>query len=92
MVFWRKKKNITTQERDEHDERILHRPSDPALEPPTEYDSEIDPDFAEHELCEDEAEILEELDETPCRSVPFPMRKRMTERMTIQAKGAGFRA
>jgi fused signal recognition particle receptor len=65
MVFWRKKKNITTQERDEHDERILHRPSDPALEPPTEYDSTMNPDFVEHELCEDEQEILEELEETP---------------------------
>lgn len=65
MVFWRKKKNSKEQEQEEHDDRLLHRPSDPDLEPPTEYDAELNPDFVDHELEEDEGEILEELDELP---------------------------
>ena len=64
MVFWRKKKNQGEQEREEHAERLIHRPSDPAIEPPTEYDSDIDPDL-HHALQESEREVLEELDETP---------------------------
>lgn len=64
MVFWRKKTNQGEQEREEHAERLIHRPSDPAIEPPTEYDSDIDPDF-QHALQESEREVLEELDETP---------------------------
>ncbi len=64
MVFWRKNKNIAEQEKQEHDERFIHRPSDPALEPPTEYDSEISEDM-KHELQETETELIEELEEIP---------------------------
>ncbi len=60
MVFWRKKNNIGTQEREEREDRIIHRPNDPAIEPPTEYDSDISPDF-KHALQESEREVLEEV-------------------------------
>jgi fused signal recognition particle receptor len=64
MVFWRKKTNQGEQERQDKADRTIHHVSDPALEPPTEYDSDIDPDL-KHELEESEREVLEELDETP---------------------------
>lgn len=64
MVFWRKKKNATEQEKEAREERILHRRSDPAIEPSTDYEPEIDPNL-EHELEENGKEILEDLDETP---------------------------
>lgn len=64
MVFWRKKKNSPEQEQEEHEERFIHRPSDPAIGPPIEDDSEIS-DFVGHELGEGEGEVLETLDEVP---------------------------
>jgi fused signal recognition particle receptor len=64
MVFWRKKNNIGEQEREERVERIIHRKDDPAIEPPTEYDADIDPDL-QHRLEKTEADILDELDESP---------------------------
>ncbi len=64
MVFWRKKKNVTEQEREETEERIIHRPSDPELEPSTDYDSDIDPDFR-HEMNETDHEVIEDLEEEP---------------------------
>ena len=57
MVFWRKTKNIKEQEQQDHDDRMIHRPSDPELEPPTEYDADLDPNFIENELEEDEVEM-----------------------------------
>ena len=65
MVFWRKKKNAGEQERDHHDDRLLHHKNDPALEPPTEYDPEISKDFIDHELEESSAEMLNELGVAP---------------------------
>lgn len=62
MVFWRKKKNIKEQEEEERADHIIHPPGEPAIEPPTEYEAEIDPDL-KHDLQETEAEILEDLDE-----------------------------
>lgn len=64
MVFWRKKNNASDQEREEREDRLLHRPSDPALEPPVEYDSDIDADTY-HALNETDREVLEELEEIP---------------------------
>ncbi len=64
MVFWRKKKNGKEQEREETQERIIHRPSDPALEPPTEYDSDMD-ERIKHELNEREDEVIEDLKSQP---------------------------
>ncbi len=63
MVFWRKKKNIAEQDKQDHDDRFIHRPSDPALEPPTEYDPEIGPEL-KHEI-EDPVADIDELEETP---------------------------
>lgn len=42
MVFWRKKKNNTAQEQELQDDKLLHPNGEPALEPPTEYDAELD--------------------------------------------------
>lgn len=64
MVFWRKKKNAGEQEKEHHDDRLLHHKNDPDLEPATEYDSDIDPD-TKHSMQESAEEILEELDENP---------------------------
>lgn len=64
MVFWRKKSNEGDQEREEKADRIIHRPGDPGIEPPTEYDSDIDPDLR-HALQETERELLDGLDEAP---------------------------
>ena len=64
MVFWRKKKNAGTQEKEHHDDRLLRHKDDPNLELPVEYDADIDPD-TEHRLKKSEREILDELDETP---------------------------
>jgi fused signal recognition particle receptor len=64
MVFWRKKKNIKEQEQQERDDRLMHRDNEPDIEPPTEYDPEID-ETTKHALEETEDDILEELDEAP---------------------------
>lgn len=65
MIFWRKKKNISEQEREEREDRVVHHPDDPAIEPPTEYEAEMSPDFVEHELEEPESEIIDEMNEVP---------------------------
>ncbi len=64
MVFWRKKKNAGAQEREEQDDELLHHKTDPALEPATEYDAEID-EAAKARLNKSEDDIIEELIETP---------------------------
>lgn len=80
MVFWRKKKNIAQQEQDEQDDKILHHPDEPAIEPPTEYDPEINRDFIDHELEETTEEILDELDVMPVpEHTPFQDTKEAEE-------------
>ena len=65
MVFWRKKKNAKEQEEQEREDKIVHPPGEPAIEPSTdEDDPKIDPD-TEHTLEENGSEIIEDLDETP---------------------------
>jgi fused signal recognition particle receptor len=64
MVFWRKKTNQGEQERQDKADRTIHHVSDPALEPPTEYDADINPDL-KHTLEESDREVLEDLDEEP---------------------------
>ena len=44
MVFWRKKKNIAEQEEQEREDKIIHHPGEPEIEPPTEYDSDLNED------------------------------------------------
>lgn len=65
MVFWRKKKNAVEQEQEEREDKIIHHPGEPAIEPPTESDPEMSENFIEHELEESAEEILDELDVTP---------------------------
>ena len=64
MVFWRKKKNAAEQEEQEREDRIVHPPEEPAIEPSTDYEPEISPDL-EEELEETEIEILDDLDVEP---------------------------
>lgn len=65
MFFWRKKNNPAEQEREAKEDKIIHHTSDPALEPSTEYESVIDPEFSKHELNETEEEVISELEVTP---------------------------
>lgn len=64
MVFWRKNKNQAEQEREHHEDRLLHHKNDPDLEPPTEYDSEMD-EQTKARLNKSEEDIIEEWDITP---------------------------
>ena len=41
MVFWRKQKNEGQQERDERDDKFIHHPREPQLEP-TEDEAALD--------------------------------------------------
>lgn len=69
MFFWRKKNNPAQQEREALEDKIIHHPNEPELEPSTEYDPVIDPEFKKHELNETEEEVLSELEITPVPSV-----------------------
>lgn len=89
MVFWRKKKNISEQEREERADRIIHPPNEPALEPPTEYDADIDPD-TEHELEETEGEILEELEEQPRHHHTGPSAAQEAEELSDHTEEGGW--
>ncbi len=76
MFFWRKNKNSSQQEREEAEDRIVHDPKEPALEPPLEYDAQIDPEFEKHELNETENEVIDELEEIPYADKNEPVPKR----------------
>ena len=64
MVFWRKKKNQAEQEEQEQQDKIIHPPKEPEIEPSTDYEPEMDEDL-KHELNETEDEILDELNGIP---------------------------
>ena len=64
MMFWRKKKNQKEQEEQDREDKIVHHPGEPDIEPPVEYDADISPEL-EHELEETATEIIDEIDETP---------------------------
>lgn len=64
MIFWRKKKNASEQEREERDDRLMHRADEPDLVPSTDYDSEMDAEFR-HSLELTEQEVIDGLDEIP---------------------------
>lgn len=64
MVFWRKKKNIAQQEQEERDEKLIHPDGEPAIEPSTDYEPEMDTD-TKHDLNETEDEILDDLEACP---------------------------
>lgn len=61
MVFWRKKKNAAEQEQQDREDKFVHHPREPAIEPPTEYEPEID-ENTDRRLHKTETEILEELE------------------------------
>ena len=65
MIFWRRKKNQSEQDEEDAQDETLHHTGEPALEPGTAYEAEIDPDFRDHELQENEGEILEEMEAYP---------------------------
>lgn len=64
MVFWRKGKNQKAQDEQDRADRTIHRADDLAIEPPVEYDADIDADF-KHSIQQSEREVIEDLDETP---------------------------
>lgn len=65
MVFWRKKNNPAAQEQEERDDKILHHPNEPELEPSSDIESEIGADLRRNELEETENQILDETSVTP---------------------------
>lgn len=68
MFFWRKKNNQAQQEQEAKEDKIIHHPNEPELEPSTEYEPVIDPEFNKHELNETAEEIVSELEITPIPS------------------------
>lgn len=65
MFFWRKKNNQEQQDREAVEDKIVHHPSEPDLEPSGEADPQINLEFTKHELNETETEVIEELEEIP---------------------------
>lgn len=90
MVFWRKKKNQAEQEREEKEDKIIHHSNDPALEPETGYDPEIDRDFKDHALQETETEILDELETVPTPLHSLEDDKKETEELSDDSKEGGW--
>lgn len=64
MVFWRKKNNASAQEQDERDDKILHHPREPDLEPVIEDEQGISSSM-KHSLEETDSEIIDEIEVTP---------------------------
>ncbi len=73
MVFWRKKNNAAAQERDERDDKILHHPREPDLEPNPDEESDIGPEL-KHNLEETETEIIDGIEVTPVPDFVIPAR------------------
>lgn len=69
MVFWRKKKNQAEQEAQEREDKILHHPKEPEIEPPVEYDADLTEDDRHDLMDGTESEIIEELDDMPLPEV-----------------------
>lgn len=65
MMFWRNKKRAVEQEREAKEDKLLHHRNDPAIEPPVEYDAELDPEFVVNELAPTENAIIDEVAQTP---------------------------
>lgn len=70
MFFWRKKNNQAAQEQEAKEDKIIHHPHEPDLEPSPENDAQMDPEFIHHELNETEEEIVSELEITPIPNAP----------------------
>lgn len=65
MVFWRKKKNIKTQEQDKEDQALLRPEGEPRIEPSTDYEADIATDPIQEELHAKDNTVIEELELTP---------------------------
>ena len=65
MIFWRKNKNAGAQDEEARQDKIIHHPREPGIEPPTEYDAELDAEFIQKELAASEVDILEALPVLP---------------------------
>lgn len=65
MVFWRKQKNEGQQEREASEDKMVRHPREPDLEPSLDEETDLDPEFVQHELAPTEIEILDTLEITP---------------------------
>ncbi len=65
MMFWRNKKRAGEQERENKEDKLLHHSNEPAIEPPTEYDTDIDQAFVQNELVASETTIIEDITQIP---------------------------
>ncbi len=66
MVFWRKKKNVETQDQDEKDQELLHPEGEPDIEPPIDNDEpDLSDDQVQAELRETDTEVIEDLEVIP---------------------------
>ena len=66
MMFWRNRKNKADQEQEAREDKILHHPREPEIEPATESDENVQaPDFIREDVKESAADILDENHVTP---------------------------
>jgi fused signal recognition particle receptor len=65
MFFWRKKINQAAQDQEAKDDKIIHHPNEPDMEPTTD-----ETDFNPKELDETENKIISDLEVTPVPSNP----------------------
>ncbi len=65
MMFWRNKKRAVEQEREAKEDKLLHHRNDPAIEPPTEYDADLDQAFKQNELIESETTLIDNIAQIP---------------------------
>ena len=65
MVFWRKKNNVVEAEAEELEQELLHPQGEPALEPSTDYEADLEHDGIQEELHETDNDVIEELEITP---------------------------
>lgn len=90
MVFWRKKGNEGAQDREVRENKFVHHPREPEIEPCVEYDAALDKDFVDHELNETETEILGELEDVPVPSHISTMDAEEAEELRDHSKEGGW--
>lgn len=61
MVFWRNKNNAGTQERQAREDKIVHHPREPGIEPATEYE----PEFNSRDMVMGETQVLDGMNPIP---------------------------
>lgn len=64
MVFWRKKSNPSAHDEERRDEALLHPKGEPALELPTEHETDLDAPMKQR-LSKSETQIIEDMDAIP---------------------------